>query len=187
VPLSGTGQDFSMAPSGSSTASVSAGQTASYAVAVTPAGGFNQTVTFNCNGGPAGSTCSVSPGSIKLNGSTPSTATVKVTTAGSSAGFTQPPAGLRGNDLFTLSLAFSGTLGLVLLIPLSGRRREANPRAIYGLALACVIGMGLIVSGCGGGASNSTGPGTYNVTVTGNFTSGTTTLTHTTKLTLVVQ
>jgi hypothetical protein len=48
------------------------------------------------------------------------------------------------------------------------------------------------VSACGGGSSSSGGSGgtpagSYNLAVTGTFTSGSTTLSHTTKLTLVVQ
>jgi len=47
------------------------------------------------------------------------------------------------------------------------------------------------MSACGGGNSSSGGggtpAGTYTLTVTGSFTSGSTTLTHNTKLTLVVQ
>jgi hypothetical protein len=64
VPLSGTGQDFSLAPSSSSTATVAPGQAAKYTVAVAPGGGFNQTVTLTCSGAPAQSTCSVSPSSV---------------------------------------------------------------------------------------------------------------------------
>ncbi len=56
--LTGVGQDFSLSPSGSSTATVSPGGTATYAIAVAPAGGFKQTVSFTCIGAPAGFTCS---------------------------------------------------------------------------------------------------------------------------------
>jgi len=189
VALTGAGEDFSMTSSSSSTATVSPGQTASYTLNVSPSGGFNQTVTFSCSGGPAGSTCSVSPSSIKLNGSTSSTASVKVMTTGSSAGLTQRLERSRGNKLFALSLVFSGALGLAFLVPVAGQRCRRNPRAIYGLVLVCLLCVGLIIPSCGGGSSNSGGggAGTYNLTVTGNFTSGSTTLTHTTKLTLIVQ
>jgi len=47
VTLSGTGQDFSVALSSSSTATVNPGQTAKYTLSVTPSGGFNQTVALS--------------------------------------------------------------------------------------------------------------------------------------------
>src|SRR5208283_2036197 len=108
VPLTGMGQDFSVAPSSSSTATVTPGQVASYTVSVKPAGGFNQTVTLSCSGAPAQSSCSVSPSSVTLNGKTAAPVTVTVTTAGTSASLALPPAGNR----LALWLAFSGLPGL---------------------------------------------------------------------------
>src|SRR6202035_4404061 len=80
VALSGTGQDFSLAPMSSSSTTVSPGQTANFSVAVAPVGGFNQTVALACSGTPALSACAVSPNSVALNGSTPATVTVTITT-----------------------------------------------------------------------------------------------------------
>ncbi len=57
VTLNGAGQDLSLDTSSSSTATVSPGQTASYAVALAPAGGFEETVSLTCVGAPAQSTC----------------------------------------------------------------------------------------------------------------------------------
>lgn len=70
APLSGTGQDFSLAPSVSSTQTVAPGQVANYTVVVAPLGGFNRTVTLSCSGAPTQSSCSVSPSSVTLNGTT---------------------------------------------------------------------------------------------------------------------
>jgi hypothetical protein len=54
--------------------------------------------------------------------------------------------------------------------------------------LACLA---LTLTSCGGGSSGSstsgTQPGSYTITVTGNFTGASTNLSHSTKLTLVVQ
>jgi hypothetical protein len=49
--------------------------------------------------------------------------------------------------------------------------------------------MGVGMSACGGGNGSTMVPSatTYNVAVTGTFTSGSTSLTHTARLTLVVQ
>jgi hypothetical protein len=98
VALSGTGQDFSMAGASGST-TVSPGQTANFSVAVSPAGGFNQLVALNCSGGPALSTCAVSPSMVTLNGSAATMVTVAITTTAAlppqSAPFCQrrPPVG----------------------------------------------------------------------------------------------
>ena len=85
APLSGTGQDFSLAPSVSSTQTVAPGQVANYTVAVAPTGGFNRTVTLTCSGAPAQSSCSVSPSSVTLKGAASAPVAVTVTTAGTSA------------------------------------------------------------------------------------------------------
>jgi hypothetical protein len=187
LPLTGTGQDFSLAPSSASTATVAPGQAANYTVAVAPAGGFNQTVTFTCSGAPAQSTCSISPSSVTLNGATSTPVAVTVTTAGTSANLAPsglPPIGNR----FALWLAFSGLPGLVLL---GSRRRKWRGRLLYGVACFCVLFTVMTWSACGGGSGSSGGggtpAGTYNVTVAGTFSSGSANLVHSTKLTLVVQ
>jgi hypothetical protein len=188
--LTGVGQDFSLAPGSPATATISPGQAASYKVVVAPGGGFTQTVALSCSGAPAQSTCSVSPSSVTLDRSA-ATATVTVTTAGGSAGLTRP-IGRPGGNMFASWLALSGTLGLAMLRSLAAWRREPRPRLLYGLAFLCLLSVGLTMSACGGGSSGNRGgggtqAGTYNLTVTGTFTSGSTTLTHTTKLTLLVQ
>jgi len=191
VTLTGTGQDFSMAASSSSTATVTPGQTATYMISVAPGGGFNQTVALSCSGAPALSACLVSPNSITL-GSSASTATVTVTTTGASAGVTQPISGPPADRFVGFWLAFGGALGLAILASLAGYRRQRRPRLLFGLALMSLLFLGVTISACGGGSSGNNGgtgtsPGTYTLTVTGKFTSGSTVLTHTTNLTLVVQ
>jgi hypothetical protein len=192
VLLTGTGQDFSLAPGSQNSATVSPGQSASYKVSVAPSGGFDQTVTLSCSGAPPQSTCSVSPSSVKLSGSA-TTATVTVTTSGSSAGLTQPISGPGGN-LFGSWLVWSGTFALAMLASFAGWGRERRPRLLYGLAFLCLLSVGVTTLACGGGGSGSgngggggTEAGTYNLTVTGTFASGSTNLTHKTNLTLVVQ
>jgi hypothetical protein len=190
VPLTGMGQDFSVAPSSSSTASVAPGQVASYTVAVKPAGGFNQTVTLSCTGAPVGSSCTVSPSSVKLNGSAPAAITVSVATAGGSAGLTYPGNFSPARNKSALWLAFSGLPGLVLL-GTGSRKRHGHLR--YGLVFLCVLITVTMWSACGGGSmggsrsGGGTAPGTYNLTVVGTFSSGSANLVHSTKLTLVVQ
>jgi len=189
VPLAGTGQDFSVAPSSSSTATVAPGQAANYTVAVAPGGGFNQTVTLTCSGAPAQSSCSVSPSSVKLNGASPAAVTVSVSTAGGSARLKYPGKFAPGRNKLALWVALSGLSGIVLL---GSDPRKRYGRLLCGFALLCVLVTVMTWSACGGGMASSgsgggTAPGTYNLTVVGTFSSGSANLVHSTKLTLVVQ
>jgi hypothetical protein len=182
-------QDFSITLSSSSTATVSPGETAGYALNVVPEGGFNQTVMLSCSRAPAQSICSVSPSSALLNGSAPAPVTVTVITAGTSAHFAKPadfpPVGGR----LALSLSFCSLPGLVMFGSFAARLRNRR-RLICGLLLVCLFSLAITWLGCGGGGSSGSGgtmQGTYNLTVTGSFTSGTVVLKHAVPLTLVVQ
>lgn len=184
--LTGIGQDFSLAPSGSSSVTVTPGQTAKYKITVAPAGGFNQAVTLTCSGAPVGSTCSLSSSSVTLNGSSSTSVTVTVSTAGTSAGLVHPAESRRGS-LYVL-LSIPGLFGLVLLPAL--RRKDPRSARFWLLAIGCILSAAVMWSGCGGGSSTGNGgtlTGSYNVTVTGTSTSGSNTLTHNANLTLVVQ
>jgi hypothetical protein len=186
VTLTGMGEDFSLSAS-SPTATVMPGQTATYSVAVAPLGGFNQAVSMSCSGAPAGATCTVSPSSVTLNGSVLQNVTVTVATTASSASVMRP-----GNQHFEYAfwLAWSGLLGLpmILIKPYPDRKRRSHWIAILGLI--CVLAVFSGVPACGGGPSSGGGgvqAGNYSLTVTGSFSSGKSALTHTTKLTLAVQ
>jgi hypothetical protein len=200
VTLTGTGQDFAVAvpPSGSATATVAPGQTANYTIAVTPGGGFDQTVALSCSGAPPQSACSLSSSSVALHGST-SSVTVAVRTAGTTARLAYPAGFPPASGTLALWLTLSGCSGLVL--GSCGRSRKRHGRLLYGLAFLCLFSLGITFSSCGGGSTGtggtttssspppatSTPAGSYDLTVTGTFISGSTTLTHATKLTLVVQ
>ena len=190
--LTGMGQDFAVAPSGSAMATVTPGETANYTVGVAPGGGFDQTVALSCSGAPPQSACSLSPSSVALHGSTPALVAVAVTTAGTSAGLAHPAGFLPASGRLTLWLAIYGLSGWVLLGS-GGRSGKRQGRLLYGLAFLCLLLLGITFSACGGGSGSmgnsggATPAGSYNLTVTGTFTSGATTLTRATKLTLVVQ
>jgi len=192
VALIGTGEDFSMGDDSQATATVTPGQSATYMISVAPGGGFKQTVTLNCSGAPVQSTCSVSPSSITLGGVSASTATVSVTTTGNSAALSLPAGGTSAHHPAGLWVVFTGTLGLALLMGRMRRRQQSGPQLLYGLTFLGLLSLGVTMSACGGGVSGSGGgggtpAGTYALTVTGSYTAGSTTLTHNTKLTLVVQ
>jgi len=80
VSLTGTGKDFSLAVSAAS--SVSAGQSATYTLTVTPLDGFSGTLQVSC-AEPSSltlSACTASPSSVTVNGSAASTVTITVST-----------------------------------------------------------------------------------------------------------
>jgi hypothetical protein len=81
-----------------------------------------------------------------------------------------------------------------MLVSLAGWSRKRGPQWAYSLAILCLLSIGATMLACGGGSSGSGGnggggtqAGSYNLTVTGTFTHGTTVLAHKTNLTLVVQ
>jgi FG-GAP-like repeat len=196
VLINNTGQrpDFSLFATTQS-ASVSAGQTANYFISVNPLGGFNQTVSLACSGAPARATCTVSPAMIQVS-ETPAAAMVSVTTTAPSHGFALPlirhsfPKWNRMQTPFLLAL-----FAVVLILCLLLGREQQQQRAWSPWPLIALICFGLTMTSCGGGSSSSNGgggsagtqAGSYTITVTGSFTSGSTTLTHSTKLTLIVQ
>jgi Cep192 domain 4/Galactose oxidase, central domain len=187
VALSGTGQDFSLAPVTPASTTVTAGQTANYTVAVSPAGGFNQTVALTCTGGPALSTCAVTPSSVSLNGTVAANVAVSVTTIAALPPLiiSFPRADYRLLHPITELLALSILIGLLSL-------RRGRSRLAYALVLLVFLSAAVMMSACnsgggGVGGNHGTSAGTYSLVVSGTFTSGSTKLTHNTNLTLVVQ
>lgn len=195
VSLTGIGLDFSVSASSATTHTVAPGQTASYSLTVSPTGGFNQSLAFTCSGAPAQSNCAVSPNTVALNGSTAATVSVTVTTTAASLLVHEPfVSSPPGKPVYRLVLLISWLPGLALLASLLRWRWGRRPRLGYVLAFLFLICTGITMTACGGG-SGSTGSntnpgtpaGTYILAVSGKFTSGSTTLTHNTNLTLMVQ
>ena len=164
------------------TASVTAGQTATFALALAPSNGFKAPVSFTCKGLPAGAACNFSPAS--LNVATPSNVGLSISTTAATH------ARLRTSRLlFAFYLPLFG-------VAFAGSRSR---RKILLLALVLLLAVGIIEIGCGGGTHaanvtpNSTTPtqasqsatpaGTYTVTVVA--TSGS--MQHTTAVQLVVK
>ncbi|HEX5412102.1 MAG TPA: FG-GAP-like repeat-containing protein [Terriglobia bacterium] len=189
--LSGSGEDFTLAVASgsSSSATVSAGGTASYMLTLSPEAGFNAAVSLSCSGAPPNATCSVSPAT--LDRSKPATVKVTVTTAtGSVLPSPESPAPFSGPWPEVL-LGALGLVGTVLLRsggPRSKRRRSLRWAILTG-TLAFVMSL-TACGGGGGGGGGGTSPttpgtpaGTYMLNVTG--TSGN--LSHSTQLTLKVK
>ena len=186
LALNGTGSDFSLGVSSQTSITVTPGQAANYAVVVSSVSGFNQTVDLSCSGIPPQSTCTVTPSSIAPG----STANVAVVTTTGSAGPTQPAGGPATSNPFGLWAAFSGALGMALLLRMARCRREWRPQFRYGLMFLCLLSINVATSACGGGSGGGSGGtpmGTYNPVVTGTFTAGSAKLVHTANLTLVVR
>jgi hypothetical protein len=194
VTLSGTGIDFSiaLAAGSSNSASVSAGGTATYNLMVTPEGGLNGTVTLACSGSPSEAQCSISPASIKLDGSTAVNAAITVnTTAASQLSPYRTPL----STMFNLRSGRWQIWFLALLIFLSGAAiilRSPQRRYSRSLALSFAILLLSITSvSCGGSGTTSvhnsgTPAGSYSLSVTATFSSGSVNLQHKVDLKLTV-
>lgn len=182
LQLSGSGVDFTLGPDGSTSVTITNGQSAVFPLLLTSSANIPGTVTLNCTAVPVNATCNVTPASVALGNTTTISMTILtgVTTTSSAA-----PLLLRRNRVLWLAALLP--LGLLAL------RRHRLPRLVAG-ALLCVLiaasGCGAgreipLVSGPGSGASAGppTPPGTY--TVVASATSAG--LSRTVNLTLVVQ
>jgi hypothetical protein len=137
------------------------------AITVTPEGSFTGTVTLTCSvASPANAndpaTCSLSPGSVALSGSTAQTTTLTISTTATITSM---------NQIKKLFWPSAGGAALALVLFFGVPRRRRNWLAMLGLLVFFVSVAGI---GCGGGGSSGGGgttiqgttAGTYTVTVT---------------------
>jgi hypothetical protein len=175
VALTGTGSTPSMslgvATGSSSSATVLAGQPASYTLSI-GGGGFSGTASLSCSGAPRGATCSV-PSSVMVNATSALTFTVSVTTMSNTLTASRSNISLSPARLAIALFVFG-------ILPGARRRRRGT---LPWLLLAVV----LLLCSCGGSGPqsnpNGTPVGTYTLTVTA--TSGSTS--QSIPLTLTVQ
>jgi hypothetical protein len=140
---------------------VTAGQTATFTLTITPSNHYNGTVTFTCPSGlPNLATCSFSPSSVTLDGLTPVTVTLTITTTAPTAAL-QVPTGIdpHGNSHSTMLLASLNGMGVFGMILAGGFSKKRNRWNVLGLL---AVGMTLFLLGCGG--SSSTPPPTKSST-----------------------
>jgi hypothetical protein len=153
----GAGLGLGIASGGSSSATVSAGQTANYKLTIGGAG-FSGTAALSCTGAPTGAACMV-PASVSVSATTSSPVSVSVTTTARTMS-ALAPSGLRPSPW----LWAMGVLGLVTLPGWFHRPRVRRWRRSLPLLLL------LLICSCGGGTSSSgqggTPAGTYDLTVT---------------------
>jgi len=152
----------------SDTKTVSAGQSATFQVSLTPLNSSTATVNLSCSGAPLLATCTVQPTAITLSGSGSSNIVVAVTTA--------PPSSAS----HLLGAGFLVMLALAAV--LQKRPRQALGAVIVGglvfYSLSCSNGNSSVL------ATGGTPKGSYTVTVTGDAGAG---ITKTVNLTLIVQ
>ena len=192
---SATPPDFSLAPASTATATVTAGKTATYLLSLAAAGGFSGNVALSCSGAPATTTCSISPATVSVGGATAATATVTVTTTARS----EVPLPV-GNDLLRQfrgrpTMLLAALMAMLILAWICTTRKNQRLRWAPVLTMALLMCAGLTLTSCGGGSSGGGGgtvptgtqAGTYTITVSATATAGSTTLSHSAKLTLIVQ
>ncbi len=175
VSLAGTATDFSLGvatgsncPAGgncSTSASVNAGQVATYNLQVMAIGGFSGTVTFSCSGAPSSATCNVSPAAVNVTGSSALSFVVNISTPKStlSGPWTKLPRSFPSRRLRLtppLLFAFATVLLAFLTMVAKRTRRTCIP------ALALVLLTLVSAAGCSGGGSVKNRTST--VTITGS-------------------
>jgi len=189
VSLSGTGEDFSFsALAGSPTSvTVAPGSLASYMLSVGSLGGMAGTISFTCTGAPSEATCTVGP-----NPASPgNTVVVNVTTTPpSSLALLRPPPPPRLPRPQPL-------LGLAVLLicmvgALSFQRSRGGSMRRLPLVAGCLLLLVLAACGGGGGGGGTTPSnpgtpaGTYTLIVTGTAGAGSSAVSHSVSLTIIV-
>ncbi len=182
LTVTGPAADFTWTDTGSTSATVLAGQSASYTFSAAPVGGgmFSTAVNFTCSGLPALTSCGFNPASIAAGAGTTTVMLTISTTgpnlgtgsqsrrgavlrtagtlrlgSGQARGDGRPSTGMRSYTLSFFMLAWAVLVGMVGV----GRRRCGEPRLCVGIAVIC-LGLGLMaLISCGGvGGSSGTAP-----------------------------
>ena len=190
VPLSGTASgDFCFDPS--TTATVTAGQTAVYSLVVNSPTAYKGSVSLACAGTPATTSCTL-PASVTV----PSQFTLSVATAASSIA---APSSRRAPNVPKQRTWMIGAWGLLILVwmlwALNGEPRRATMIRkewswMVPWMLLALFASSLWMAGCGGGSGTGSDPpisgtpaGTYSLVLTGKSANTTAQVT----LTLTVQ
>jgi Bacterial Ig-like domain (group 3)/FG-GAP-like repeat len=164
---------FALSNTGNITASPGATSGNTSTIGVTGSGGFGGAVALTCAVSPVAAsdpaTCSLSPASVTISGTTAQTSTLTVTTtAAASAQRVDPKAG--GTRWYATAGA---TLACILFFGIPAHRRSWRSLLGMLILLTCMSTMLVSCGGGGGGGGGSTpaDPGTtagaYTVTVTG--------------------
>jgi uncharacterized repeat protein (TIGR01451 family) len=169
ISVSANMSDFAISVSPPNRSVAAAGDTATYAVQLTPNPVYTTGIALSCTGLPAGAACSFSPSSVNLQGPSPGAATLSISTQARPIVTGSAKFGSRRFYAVWLALPGLGLLG----VGIGGDRRR---RRILGIVMLCMLfALLLLQPAC---SSSSTAPpttgtpaGTSNITVTA--TSGT--------------
>jgi subtilase family serine protease len=138
---------FNVSANPTTVAVTAPGQSGSTTLTVTPLGGFNQIVTYNCTGLPTGATCTFAPASA-------TSATLSIATTGPSASLDKIHS--ERSRLF-YALMLPGFLGLVLS---TGKKSRGAMRLLSFVAVLSLAALWMPACGGGGGSSTQSNPGT---------------------------
>jgi hypothetical protein len=143
---------------GSTSLTVASGQSVATKVSVTGAAGFGGTVSFSCTGLPMNASCSFSPASVTVSGTTAGSTTMTVSTAAATMAATRDGESSRALTVLACGLPL---LGLVTLLPVARGRR-----LLLGLGFVLFVSLASL-AGCGGDSSSGTktAPGSYSFNV----------------------
>jgi hypothetical protein len=181
ISLNGTGTappsiGLGVPSGGSNSATVTAGQTATYTLSIGGAG-MSRSATLTCTGAPQGAKCSV-PATVTVSGTAASNLQISVTTT------SRTTASLNSRGMTRFGGVWAAILIGIVLVPTSWKKRDSKKRYLGALVVSLVL-----ICSCGGNSSgpknnsNGTPPGNYSLTVTATMNSATETAT----LTLNVQ
>src|SRR5215469_4965680 len=171
VSLAGSAADFALAAAagGSTTATVTDGNTATYNLQVSSLNGFAGTVALGCAGAPASAVCTVAPASVTLSGSSAGF-TVTVTTTAPS--LMTPPVMPREWPPIKPQFIELALLVALFVLALKWRfqAKTSGRKLRFAYALAIIWVVLIAASGCGGGGgvhNPGTPQGTSTLTITG--------------------
>ena len=194
VNLTGTATDFSVAAAqgGSTSATVTAGQAASYSLQLTGTGAA-QSVSLICTGAPQGAVCTV-PATVSLTPGTPAAVNVGITTTAKGVLIFAPRTFRVPNPGNPTPVLWTFLLTMLSWVLVRKQSRARGSRAGWATRLAIAAPLLLLaltvaaMSGCTGQPSktpvpNGTPTGTYTLTLTGTSNG----VSRTTQLTLTVQ
>jgi hypothetical protein len=150
-----------------SSATVTAGQSGTFTLTVTPQGSFTSPISFSCSGLPALAGCTFSPASVTPN-SNAVTSTLTVTTTAHTASLA-PPFGRRSRPLYAVLLVLPAMLLGTVGMATPKRRKLLSYCLAFLLVSGCLLEVACSGASNGSGSSGGGGTpaGTYTVTVTG--------------------
>lgn len=143
-------------------ATVTPGQSATFTITVTPAGGFATAVTLSCGALPSQASCAFATPSVTPSAGQPVQLMLTVSTAASTADLRQNPLGLPGREPWFPAgavVSVAGLLGLARVRRASHRWRQWL-QAVAVLTTACALSLSLLGCGGGGGSTTPSNPGT---------------------------